>query len=435
MSKEQRATTPDLFQVCRRYYSQPVASVASELLFWSQCGHNKLRGRAGFFKQDAELSQVIGKDASSIRRALSRICAKAGEDRPEALFEIAHGPKPGQRSGRVRWLFRKPRGDEMIREALCLAEARREMRSASINRSRKAQPVGRIRPHQSAQNERTLYQKDLSESQSEALSSTPEQREKAGWELLKENREELKLKENDREELKRFVTLWNASCAECDQPTLAWLESDVRRLAPRLAETIRHLRLSELSDDELSKRLRLLCGKRSISVFARIGSRFSEYNADGLLIETLAKHGPRVWRAVEAELSELVPKPRSVPELPVSAPEKPLTDEEKARELERLTETWNKLCVERGRPTAQWSRDAVDQHSPAFLHFIRAARLHQIPDQELLIRLGIVVDFFMNHHLVGEHYLAAFTLKHFVSHGVTLFRQTLDAGGNAPSPG
>jgi hypothetical protein len=84
MSKE-RATTPDLFQVCRRYFPEWVARVGSELLFWSQCGHNKLRGREGFYKENAELVQVIGKDASSIRRALSRICAKAGEDLSDAL--------------------------------------------------------------------------------------------------------------------------------------------------------------------------------------------------------------------------------------------------------------------------------------------------------------------------------------------------------------
>jgi hypothetical protein len=106
--QEQRATTRHLFQICRRHFSQPVASVASELLFWSQYGQHNLHGHAGFYKEDAELVEVIGKDASSIRRALSRICSKAGENRPEALFEIAHGPKPGQRSGRVRWLFRKP---------------------------------------------------------------------------------------------------------------------------------------------------------------------------------------------------------------------------------------------------------------------------------------------------------------------------------------
>jgi hypothetical protein len=61
MSKEQRATSPDLFLVCRQHLSEPVARVASELLFWSQCGHNKLRGRKGFYKEDADLASVIGK--------------------------------------------------------------------------------------------------------------------------------------------------------------------------------------------------------------------------------------------------------------------------------------------------------------------------------------------------------------------------------------
>jgi hypothetical protein len=60
--------------------------------------------------------------------------------------------------------------------------------------------------------------------------------------------------------------------------------------------------------------------------------------------------------------------------------------------------------------------------------------MHQIPDQELLTRLGKIIDFIASNGLVGEHYLAAFTLKHFVSHGIELFRQTLDAGGKAPCP-
>ena len=109
-----------------------------------------------------------------------------------------------------------------------------------------------------------------------------------------------------------------------------------------------------MPDEELSKRLRFLCGKRSRPVFARIGSRFSEYNSDGLLIQTFAMHGLRVWRAVEAELSEGALKPRPA-ELPVRPREKPLP-EEKAHALERLTEAWNKACEERGVPSARWSR-------------------------------------------------------------------------------
>ena len=263
MSREQRATTSYLFQVCRQHFSEPVARVASEVLFWSQCGHYKLRGREGFFKEDAELAPAIGKDASSIRRALSHICAKVGENRPEALFEIDHGPKPGQRSGRVRWLFRMPRGDEMIREALLLAEAsHRKRRNARNNGSKTPLPVTPDWTQRSAQSERTLYtQKDFSKSQSECLSSKQGKREKPRSDLLKEkSREE---KENDGKELTRFVNHWNAVCTECNEPTLAWLPSDVERLAQRLVEVIRQLRIPEMPDEKLSKHLRLLCGERS----------------------------------------------------------------------------------------------------------------------------------------------------------------------------
>ena len=161
-----------------------MATVASELVFWSQCGHNKLRGRKGFYKEDAELSFAIGKHASSIRRALSRISVKVGEDKPDALFEIAHGPKPGQRSGRVRWLFPTPRADQMIRDALLLAEARdRERQNARKHRSKMPRSDTPDWTHRSAQNERTLYQKDLSESQSEALSHLRPNRERSSEEI------------------------------------------------------------------------------------------------------------------------------------------------------------------------------------------------------------------------------------------------------------
>ena len=194
------------------------------MLFWSQCGQYKLRGREGFFKEDAELAPAIGKDASSIRRALSHICAKVGENRPEALFEIDHGPKPGQRSGRVRWLFRMPRGDEMIREALLLAEAsHRKRRNARNNGSKTPLPVTPDWTQRSAQNERTLYtQKDSSESHSEcSLIEAAEERENRS-EIVKRKKQGRK-KENDSKELTKFVNCWNAVCTECNEPTLAWL--------------------------------------------------------------------------------------------------------------------------------------------------------------------------------------------------------------------
>jgi hypothetical protein len=86
----------------------------------------------------------------------------------------------------------------------------------------------------------------LSESHSETLSSTPDEREKTESEFLKENRKEFKIEENDKEEMKRFVNHWNAICTECNEPTLAWLQGDLDRFATRLVEVIRQLRIPEM---------------------------------------------------------------------------------------------------------------------------------------------------------------------------------------------
>jgi hypothetical protein len=198
---------------------------------------------------------------------------------------------------------------------------------------------------------------DSSESHPESLSSKhcgrektksfgkeDERKEKLRSDLLEEknsdNSDKRDKKENEREELTRFVHCWNAICSECNEPTLAWLESDVSRLAPRLVEVIQRLGITEMPDEELSKRLRLLCGKRSRPVFAHIGSRFSEYNSDGLLIQTFAMHGPRVWRAVEAELAATEVRSKALStrysdQSPSTAKiQRPLDID---RELERLT--------------------------------------------------------------------------------------------------
>jgi hypothetical protein len=294
MSKEQRATTPDLFQVSLRHFSQPVASVASELLFWSQCGEHKLRGREGFYKEDADLVQAIGKDASSIRRALARICAKVGEDRPEALFEIAHGPKPGQRSGQVRWLFRKPRGDELIGEALLLAQARQEKRQRSATkRSGKAPPVGRIRPHRSAQNERTLsIQMDSSESHSESLSSAEAERETESYE-----------EKGFPEGIERFASFWKTACEECNEPTLAWRPSEVRRWSSKLSEFIQEMGVAQMSDEDVMARLRVLVRDFEL-IKERMGRAFERYNTDGLHIESFVRYSTKLWLATEKIVEE-----------------------------------------------------------------------------------------------------------------------------------
>ena len=170
------------------------------------------------------------------------------------------------------------------------------MRSASINRRGKAQPVGGIREHRSAQNERILYQKNLSESQSEALSSKHERREKPRSESLKE-------KSGEDEQLTRLVGLWKRACNESGDATLEWRPSDVTRSAQKLIELIQVLRLSDMSDADLLKRLRLMAGPLDRFSFA-MGDRFMEYNSHGLMIESFAKFGQKLWRVAEDELKE-----------------------------------------------------------------------------------------------------------------------------------
>jgi hypothetical protein len=117
MSRSQNPTASDFFAVCLRHLREPEARVASELLFWSQFAEHKFRGRTAFYKEDRELAEKLGKHPKSVGRTLRKFCALGGEDRPDALFIIDHGPKPRARSGRVRWLIRTPRGDEFVSAA------------------------------------------------------------------------------------------------------------------------------------------------------------------------------------------------------------------------------------------------------------------------------------------------------------------------------
>jgi hypothetical protein len=94
--------------------------------------------------------------------------------------------------------------------------------------------------------------------------------------------------------------------------------------------------------------------------------------------------------------------------------EKPPNAEEKARELGRLVQTWNKACTERGKPTGTWNLDAINQYDRSYLHaFIRETRLNQIPDKELLTRLGCLVDHLASNSLVVDQ-LDVFSLRTFV---------------------
>ena len=182
-------TASDFFAVCLRHLPEHQARVASELLFWSQFAEHKFRGRTAFYKEDRELAEKLGKHPKSVGRTLRKFCALAGEDRPDALFIIDHGSKPWARSGRVRWLTRTPRGDELVgaaqkfaTERELAAARRRKTRAqrAAIEEHKMGLSVSARGPDHSPQNVAThIKQKDFSNSQTEALSLAEAEREKA----------------------------------------------------------------------------------------------------------------------------------------------------------------------------------------------------------------------------------------------------------------
>jgi len=299
MPRSQKPTTSDLFQVCRRYFSEPEARVASELLFWSQFAEHEFRGRIGFFKEDRELADKIGKHAKSIGRTLRKFGARVWEEMPHALFVLDYGPKPWARSGRVRWLFRTPRGDELVIEAQELAEAARSRQKkreqdAPIEGHQTNRPIRAKRAHRSPQTAATLIEQiDSSDLPTDVLSFA--EREKKTPDSFKEKKFQ--------EEVRRLEKLWATACNECGHAPLRWLPSEVRRWHTGLIEFCQEMRLAEITDEDLLTRLRLLAGDLDW-LSDRMSVAFMRYNNDGLLIESFVRYGKKLWRAVEERVVE-----------------------------------------------------------------------------------------------------------------------------------
>jgi hypothetical protein len=155
-------------------------------------------------------------------------------------------------------------------------------------------PVTAGRSYRSPQNAATpINQRDLSESQSEKLSFGQEQKQKP----------DPSKQERLPEELTRLVRLWNRACLEQGKATLAWQPSDVTHWSAKLIELIQVLRLSESSEEDLLKRLRLLAGHLE-RFSGMMGPRFEEYNRHGLTVGGFALYGQTLWQAAEAELKE-----------------------------------------------------------------------------------------------------------------------------------
>ena len=274
----------------------PVARVASILLFWSQLAQHHFRGRLGIYKTDADIAAEIRKHPKTAGRLVVKVCALPGTTFASDLFVMAYGPKPRAHSGRVRWLFRTALGDQLINKALELAGARRQRKHpAAIGGNKSVSPVTAKCSYRSPQNAATpyLHKDDADLRSQEHLSLAELQKEKP--DLTKEKRLQ--------EELKKLEALWNRACTECGQVTLVWPPSEVRRWSAKLIELIEVLRLGELSDDELLKRLRLLTGDMENFLLV-YGPSLTASNRPGLINESFARFGQKLWRAAEAELGE-----------------------------------------------------------------------------------------------------------------------------------
>jgi hypothetical protein len=303
MPRSNNPTASDFFEVCLRHFPEPQARVASELLFWSQFAEHTFRGRTGFYKENRELGEKIGKHPKSVGRILRKFCALVGEDRPDALFIIDHGPKPRARSGRVRWLSRTPRGDELVIAAQKFA-AERQLAAARRGRKTRGQnvaieehkaglSVSAKGPDRSPQNVAThLKQKHFSDSQTDTLSSAEAERETESYE-----------EKGFPEGIERFARLWKTVCEECNRPTLAWRPSEVRGWSSKLSKFIQEMGVAETPDEDVMARLRVLV-RDFDSIKYQMSRAFERYNTDGLHIESFVRYSTKLWLAAEKRLEE-----------------------------------------------------------------------------------------------------------------------------------
>jgi hypothetical protein len=147
------------------------------VLFWLQFSRHKLKGRPGIYKEDIELAEKLGGHPKTYGR-LVRDLVTTGTPRSkklklsQPLFEVSYGPKPGQRSGRVRWIFATLSSAKCIEDA---ANARQERVAAKAGK--KIKPlIGAITASQSPQIASTLSQKNDQGKQKDSV-STPAPKE------------------------------------------------------------------------------------------------------------------------------------------------------------------------------------------------------------------------------------------------------------------
>jgi hypothetical protein len=283
-------SSDDLFAVCGHQYGypEPVARVLSKVLFWSQFAEHQLGGQLGFFKTDAELAGELRKHPKTVGRLLREVCAPAEIEKRGTVFRTRYAPKPWHPSGRVRWLYRTELGDAIIDAAKAHAMGRLSRKTGKQNAATDRREMHRSaspkRCDRSPQNVATyIEQKDSSESHSDSLSSGEAERETPNSHNEKEVRGGIE----------RLVRLWKTVCEELKRPELVWRPSEVRQWSSRLNTFIKERGLTEMSDENLMARLRVLVRDFEF-IKDRMGRAFERYNADGLLIESFARFSTMV---------------------------------------------------------------------------------------------------------------------------------------------
>ena len=248
-----------------------------------------LKGRRGIYKEDAELAQNLGGHAKTAGRLIVDLAdvTKATRSKKltlkEPLFEIGYGPKPGQRSGRVRWIF----ATEVSRRFLDDAGRARQEKSAKGGKKISSVLVVN-QTSQSPQIAPILSSQITDNNKPQEFLSIPKTKKKAHQPLP----------ESAQAEISRLANTWNQQCQVHNRNTLVWLPTDVEKHAGELWAIIEVCQIENLSDEALKIRLALLCNRLE-EVFGHLSESFQKYNTNGLQLSSFAMYGRKLWTEVD----------------------------------------------------------------------------------------------------------------------------------------
>ncbi len=319
--QQQIATKDELFAAVLKYVKPAsLARTATELLFWCHYATHEFKGRKGIYKEDEELGKSLGIHPKTAGRHTAELCASGSKNEPGKvqLFEVAYGPKPRARSGRVRWLFIRPEGRKIIDEALEGRRLRRK-RAAPTDGKEKFRPRGARHSNRSPQNAPTLISHTyLPDKRSGKLSLQPAEEREPTASKRKESQEKMEMggKDDGRDvpkgmdsqgQVNRLVQTWRSVCERSNKHDLIWRDQDLDRLSGRLAKTVADLGLHEISDADLETRLTVLCNNIA-TISEDMSEGFAKFNRDGLELSSFVMYGPKLMKAA----ARLASKPKPV---------------------------------------------------------------------------------------------------------------------------